>query len=74
MTGKFRGAAVMPRGHASTLGRVKICDLCGRHETDARHLLTWTTSVERGRQKSFCGTCSRDHVRAIEAKLDSDLW
>jgi len=36
--------------------------------------LTWTTAVENGRSRVFCETCSREHLRAIEGKLDSEWW
>ncbi|WP_299051246.1 hypothetical protein [uncultured Nocardioides sp.] len=49
------------------------CDFCGRH-ADGADALAWTTSVERGRQQRYCDTCSREHLRAIEGKLDSEWW
>ncbi|MCD6638281.1 MAG: hypothetical protein LT071_00010 [Nocardioides sp.] len=52
---------------------VVVCDFCGR-QAAASAALTWTTSVEGGRQKRFCDECSRTHLRAIEGKLDSDWW
>jgi hypothetical protein len=36
--------------------------------------MTWVTSVENGRHKVYCDTCSREHLRAIESKLDSEWW
>jgi hypothetical protein len=36
--------------------------------------LTWTTSVENGRLRVFCASCSRTHLRSIEGKLDSAWW
>lgn len=36
--------------------------------------LTWTTAVENGRTRYFCATCSRENLRAIESKLDSEWW
>ncbi len=53
------------------------CDFCGRAPADGEDgvlPLTWTTSVENGRSKTFCETCSREHLRAIESKLDSAWW
>ena len=50
------------------------CDLCGRQEDDEALTLTWTTAVENGRRKVFCDTCSREHLRAMEGKLDSAWW
>jgi hypothetical protein len=48
------------------------CHLCGRSEDEQP--LTWMTSVERGVTRYYCDECSREHVRAIEGKLDSDWW
>ena len=50
------------------------CDFCGREAPDGEPPLTWTTAVENGRDKVFCDRCSRQHLRAIESKLDSDWW
>lgn len=50
------------------------CDFCGREAPDGEQPLTWTTAVENGRDKVFCDGCSREHLRAIESKLDSDWW
>lgn len=50
------------------------CDWCGRESDDAAELLTWTTAVEHGRTKHFCTACSREHLRAMEGKLDSEWW
>ena len=49
------------------------CDFCGRQAEEAE-TLAWTTSVERGRTRRFCESCSREHLRSIEGKLDSDWW
>jgi hypothetical protein len=54
---------------------VKTCDFCGRQaEDDDATALTWTTATENGRQRTFCETCSREHLRAMESKLDSEWW
>jgi hypothetical protein len=53
---------------------MRSCDLCGRQEADDAKTLTWTTAVERGRPKTFCDDCSREHLRAMEGKLDSEWW
>ena len=50
------------------------CDFCGRQEGDDARLLTWSTAVEGGRSKTFCDRCSREHLRAMEGKLDSEHW
>jgi hypothetical protein len=49
------------------------CDFCGAVAPDELPL-TWTTAVENGRDKTFCDRCSREHLRAIESKLDSEWW
>ena len=50
------------------------CDFCGATAEGDTTPLTWTTAVETGRQKVFCERCSREHLRAIESKLDSEWW
>jgi hypothetical protein len=52
----------------------RVCDFCGRRETDPAQTLTWSTSVENGRQRSYCDSCSREHLRGMEGKLDSEYW
>ncbi|WP_166133076.1 hypothetical protein [Nocardioides ochotonae] len=56
---------------------MRICDFCGRREEDEPDpvvRLSWTTAVENGRARTFCPTCSREHLRAMEGKLDSEWW
>jgi len=53
---------------------MSTCDFCGRTEDDPARLLTWSTSVEKGRRLRYCDTCSRDNLRAMEGKLDSEWW
>jgi hypothetical protein len=36
--------------------------------------ITWTSAVENGKQRWFCDACSREHLRAMESKLDSEWW
>lgn len=50
------------------------CDLCGRTAEEGAATLTWSTAVERGRRYTSCEACSREHLRAIEGKLDRDWW
>ena len=50
------------------------CAFCGKVDEGDQPPLTWTTAVEQGRTKWFCDTCSREHLRAMESKLDSDWW
>ena len=47
------------------------CSLCGKQSEDT---LTWTVSVERGRRVVYCEECSREHLRSIEGKLDSEWF
>jgi hypothetical protein len=52
------------------------CDFCGTRAEDDEEsaTLTWTTSVENGRLRRYCDRCSREHLRAMEGKLDSEFW
>lgn len=50
------------------------CDFCGRRVDGDAPPLTWTTAVERGRVRRFCDECSRENLRSMEAKLDSEWW
>ena len=36
--------------------------------------LTWTRGTEHGQVVWTCDTCSRAHLRSIEAKLDQAWW
>ena len=51
-----------------------VCAFCGRQEGDAARTLTWSTAVENGRQRTYCEACSREHLRSMEGKLDSEYW
>lgn len=50
------------------------CAFCGTAAPTDPAPMTWTSSVERGRQQWFCDTCSREHLRAMESKLDPEWW
>jgi len=54
------------------------CSFCGTTAPEgpdaAAVTLTWTTAVENGKQRTYCETCSRQHLRAMESKLDSEWW
>jgi hypothetical protein len=52
---------------------MRTCDFCGR-QADEADTLTWVTSQENGRRRVYCDTCARDHLRAIEGKLDNEWW
>jgi hypothetical protein len=64
-------ALVLSGGNLET---VLICSFCGRQEADEAKTLTWTTSVENGRKRVYCDACSRQHLRSMEGKLDSEFW
>ncbi|GAB2856991.1 hypothetical protein GCM10027074_25010 [Streptomyces deserti] len=52
--------------------RPLVCARCG---TRAEHPQpTWTFSVENGTRHYFCETCSRENLRVIEGRLDSEWW
>ena len=53
---------------------MKTCDFCGRQEADEAKTLTWSTAVENGRPRPTATSCSREHLRAMEGKLDSEYW
>ena len=50
------------------------CDSCGTSVPDDTPPLTWSLSVEGGRVYRYCEPCTREHVRAIEGKLDPTRW
>ena len=54
--------------------RMASCSFCGATVESDEPPLTWTSAVERGRLLWFCDTCSREHLRAMEGKLDSEWW
>ena len=53
---------------------VATCDFCGTSVEGDVAPLTWTVAVENGRARAFCDQCSREHLRAMESKLDSEWW
>lgn len=53
---------------------MRTCDFCGRTEADEAATLSWTTSVEHGRRRCYCDSCSREHLRSMEGKLDAEFW
>ena len=50
------------------------CDFCGRTAPATEAGLTWTVSVENGRRRRYCDTCSREHLRSMEGRLDSEYF
>jgi len=53
---------------------VPACARCGRRADGPALPLTWSTAQERGRSVVFCDRCSRENVRGVESKLDSEWW
>jgi hypothetical protein len=53
---------------------VATCDFCGATSETDDVPLTWSTGFERGRTTYYCDQCSREHLRAMEGKLDSEFW
>ncbi|MEU0410944.1 hypothetical protein ABZ307_24435 [Streptomyces griseorubiginosus] len=49
-----------------------VCARCGARAEGLEP--TWTCSVENGVRQYFCDSCSREHLRAIEGRLDSAWW
>lgn len=50
------------------------CAFCGAVAKGDQPPITWTSAVEHGRTVWFCEACSREHLRSIESKLDSEWW
>ena len=67
--GVGQGGGVVPPGDP---GQAVTCALCGA--TSDTLPLGWSTSRERGRTVHHCERCSREHVRSMESKLDSEWW
>ena len=65
-------AAPYGRSMASEKGAAVTCARCGQLADNLP--ITWSTSVERGRTVYYCDRCSRENVRAIEGRLDSEWW
>jgi hypothetical protein len=53
---------------------VITCNLCGTQVEGDTPPLTWTVSFEHGQRRNICERCSRENVRNIESKLDTDWW
>jgi hypothetical protein len=50
------------------------CDRCGTASPEDDPPLTWSLSMEAGRVRRYCEPCTREHVRAMEGKLDAAYW
>lgn len=57
-------------------GSAVWCSVCGTAAPGEPGTvpLLWTSSVERGRLVWYCARCSREHLRAIEGRLDSEWF
>ena len=52
-----------------------VCSTCGRIEHDEAAVpLSWARGLEKGREIWTCDLCCREHLRAIESKLDYTWW
>jgi hypothetical protein len=49
------------------------CSFCGKVDEDEQPPLTWTSAVEQARTTWICDTSTREHQRAMDSKLESDL-
>ncbi|GAA4420555.1 hypothetical protein ACFQV2_05790 [Actinokineospora soli] len=52
------------------------CDRCGtpKTDTDPVEALSWVRDTDERGTRWFCPRCARDHLRSIEAKLQSEWW
>jgi hypothetical protein len=58
----------------SSPGTAVVCAACGRAPEADEPTLSWSMSVERGRERMVCPACVRDHLRSIEGKLEPDFF
>lgn len=49
------------------------CSLCGT-TAEGDQPMTWSTATGPRGTTLVCDRCTRDNVRAIEAKLDEEFW
>jgi hypothetical protein len=66
------GTVVVYQGSVLTVS--PTCDFCGATAPGPDLPLTWVTSLENGKPKTYCERCAREHLRSIEGKLDSEWW
>lgn len=71
------GGSAQPNDQRATDQRANdrqyvVCARCGTRAQGTP--LTWSYSVEDGVGRYVCEGCAREHIRAIEARLDSDWW
>jgi DNA-directed RNA polymerase subunit RPC12/RpoP len=67
-------AGVVGQTSWTIVGRVVTCAFCGETVEGEEPPVTWTSAVEQGSLRYFCDRCSREHLRAMESKLDSEWW
>jgi hypothetical protein len=48
--------------------------VCGTTADSDEPPLTWSTQVGRRGVELVCDRCTRENVRAIEGKLESEWW
>ena len=52
-----------------------VCGTCGMPRPDDEvALLAWSRNTAGARTDWTCPRCAREHLRAIEAKLDHEWW
>jgi hypothetical protein len=51
-----------------------VCAVCGTSAPDGEPPLTWSTQLGRRGVELVCDRCTRENVRAIEGKLESEWW
>ena len=50
------------------------CSRCAEPSPTDPPPLTWGHAVEDARTLHTCPACTREHLRAMEGKLDSEWW
>lgn len=50
------------------------CNGCGRRVDADEVPLGWITSADDDTVRHYCDHCAREHLRAIEARLDPAWW
>lgn len=58
---------------ADHLHRCRRCGAAGEGDPDGLPA-GWSVATEGDAVIRLCATCTRDHVRAIEAKLGEEWW
>ncbi len=69
------GAQASPRSpvrYRPVVDEPVVCARCGR--TQPSRPPTWTLQTDRDERSWLCETCTREHLRSIEGKLDESWW